>query len=93
MSKFCWTCGDEKSLYAFAPDPEQYDGYAAECKRCAECRELARRMDGEAGPRAYRIEGEGRRRAPSNPAASALIRSVSTGLRRRPTSGLMAVEA
>lgn len=90
-AKFCWTCGGEFDVTRFEVDVEQYDGLSAECKRCEECREMARRMDGETGPRTYRIEGEGRRKAPK--ARGRLTRAgldLQASLRRRPRSGLAA---
>lgn len=92
MSKFCWTCGAEKDVRDFRPDSAQHDGLMAECKRCAECREIARRLDGETGPREYAIEGEGRRSAPRNPTASARAQHLSNALRRRSASGLVTTE-
>ena len=91
-AKFCWTCGSEKDPRDFPHDSAQYDGLAAECARCAECREIARRLDGIDGPRTTPIEGEGRSKAPRNITASAREHHLAAGLRRRPASGLMPTE-
>jgi len=93
VGKWCWTCGEQKALYLFAAAPDQYDGLAAECLRCAECREIARRLDGQTGPRTTPIEGEGRRKpaywlAPLERAASLATLSWQSSLRARPRSGL-----
>lgn|GEM_PF-2189185 len=87
--KFCFTCGEVKDPRDFNRDPAQHDGLGAECARCHEAREMARRMDGEVGPRQYAIEGEGRKRAPFAPELTMRAVALAQNLRRRPTSGLV----
>jgi len=91
--KWCWTCGTRKNTSDFNAKDDEYDGLQAECKRCEECREIARQMDGATGPRRYRIEGEGRTKAP-NPPLDVLFaeRALDASVRVRPTSGLQSVE-
>lgn len=93
MSKFCWTCGAEKDVRDFPWDLEEYDGLRFECGRCAEMRQLAAELDGLDAPPAHPIEGQGRRKAPRNPTASAHAAALSSALRRRPSSGLVTTEA
>jgi hypothetical protein len=90
--KFCWTCGDQKALHLFSTKLDEYDGLAAECKRCEECREMARQLDGATAPRRYEIEGEGRTQAPLSFGRDRLTLGLNSMLRRRPRSGLMSAE-
>ena len=91
--KWCWTCGTRKNLSDFNEKVDEYDGLQAECKRCEECREMARRIDGATGPRTYAIEGEGRTQAPTPPLHVLLgERALEASLHVRPVSGLASVE-
>lgn len=90
--KWCWTCGGNLDVRDFNPKPDEHDGLAAECKRCEEMREVARQIDGETGPRQYRIQGEGRKSAPRALGRDRAALALDAALRRRPRSGLLNME-